>query len=126
MPSSSEQQPILNEELLKEHMLAQVPVVDNGNSNPTLPQHAEPEIEIFDDDNPGPSFEEVFPEFAYQDDEYQELEEGDLCEYYHAESDNCPCCQGFVYNCDGNFCAMNGVCECVGDKELQPHYFIKS
>lgn len=126
MPSSSEKQAIFNEEMQNDQPLTNIPVLDNQASNTHLGNQQEPEIEIFDEDNPGPTFEEVFPEFAYREDDSPELDEENLCEYYYAESDGCNCCNGFVYNCDGKFCLMFGVCECVGDKELPQHYFVKS
>jgi len=89
------------------------------------------ETEIFDENNPGPSFEEVFPEYAipeevefYMDDEYEgEMELADPHEYFLKESENCSCCQGFVYNCEGESCSQNEICHCTGGKQLEPIYF---
>jgi hypothetical protein len=126
MPSSSEKQTIFDEELHKDQSLANLPVLDNHASAVNQITGQQVEIEIFDEDNPGPTFEEVFPEYAYQDYESPEYEDENLCEYYYEESEGCECCKGFVYNCDGKFCLIFGTCECVGDKELPQHYFTKS
>lgn len=88
-------------------------------------------IEVFDEANPGPTAEEVFPEHIFQSsgsedsdtEEEEEIVEAEAQEYYVAESDHCDCCRGFVYDCDGFECTSTGVCHCVGDKTLQPHYF---
>jgi len=86
-------------------------------------------VEVFDENNPGPSFEEVFPEYAYEDpacyDDDADLEifeEADPCETFVKEFENCTCCQGFVYNCEGMECSLREECCCVGDKKLEPIY----
>ncbi len=86
-------------------------------------------VEVFDEANPGPSFEEVFPEYAYKDLEYYDeeaeieiFEEADPCETFVKEFENCSCCQGFVYNCDGQECSQRERCCCVGDKAIEPIY----
>ena len=93
------------------------------------------EIEIFTEDNPGPSFEEVFPEYAFanplegstsgeeEDEDGEEVEEVSQAEYYRAASADCSCCKGMVYNCEGNECHFEGICHCVGENNLERHYF---
>ena len=36
---------------------------------------------------------------------------------YIEECSTCSCCNGFVYECEGEMCATLGVCECFADKE---------
>jgi hypothetical protein len=40
----------------------------------------------------------------------------DIPEYIDASS-KCLCCQGFVYECEGEICSRLGVCDCFADKE---------
>lgn len=88
------------------------------------------ETEVFDENNPGPSFEEVFPEYAvpeefeyYVTEDDQEIELAHPYEYFLKESENCECCQGFIYNCEGVTCIENETCNCTGGSKPEPIYF---
>lgn len=122
MPSSS-QQPLPERPKLSVHSACFYTIFPQALMLDALP------VEVFDDANPGPTFEEVFPEHIFQNSSEdsetdEEIVEAGQQEYYLAESDHCDCCRGFVYDCDGFECNSAGVCECVGDKTtLQPHYF---
>lgn len=84
-------------------------------------------IQIFDDANPGPSFEEVFGDLIYDigpENTYtKELELGEDEEYFFQECEDCHCCQGFVYNCDSAACNLQGICFCAEGKTLEDVYF---
>lgn len=84
------------------------------------------EVQKFDESNPGPTFEEIFPEYAYDEEDFDDMyetDDGKPYEYYLKESENCTCCQGFIYNCEGTECITAGMCTCAEGKELQPVYF---
>ena len=107
---------------------------NESNSNPEDLKNTSHKYEVFDDNNPGPSFEEVFPEFANtgepqdyyddeEDDEEEDMQAGDFNEYFHRDSENCTCCKGFIYSCDGNDCNKKEICVCAEGKEIEPVFF---
>jgi len=48
--------------------------------------------------------------------ELQAADDDNIPEYIDASS-KCLCCQGFVYECEGEICSRLGVCDCFADKE---------
>jgi len=104
--------------------------IPNHNQGADIPNLDALETEIFDENNPGPSFEEVFPEYAipqdieiYIEEDDSSIELADPREYFLKESEDCNCCQGFVYNCEGESCLQSEMCYCTGGKQLEPIYF---